>query len=321
MTGASGHVGAALVRALLERGTRVRALVRSDVRALEGLDVDLRKIDVTDREDVAAAFEGATTVFHAAARLTLEPGEDPEAERVNVAGTRNVIAACERTSVQRLVHFSSAHALAKHGGLLGDGEGRAYERSKALAEREVNAARERGLGAVIVSPAAVIGPFDHKPSYMGRVLLMLAKGQLPGTVNAGQSWVDVRDVAQTAITASERGNPGVRYVVAGHWLAMPAFARLAARAAGVRGPLFSVSTRVAKAFAPSLERASRWVGQEPLVTAASMEALEDRPRMADGLAERDLGHTARPIERTLDDTFRWFEARGLLAAPRRKDGN
>jgi dihydroflavonol-4-reductase len=303
----------------LDKGAKVRALVRSDVRALEGLDVDLRKVDVTDRDGVSAAISGAEVVYHAAARLTLEAGEDPEAERVNVAGTRNVIAACERSQVKRLVHFSSAHALGKSGSLLADGEGRAYERSKALAEREVNAARERGLGAVIVSPAAVVGPFDHKPSYMGRVLLMLAKGQLPGTVNAGQSWVDVRDVASTAIAAADRGKPGVRYVVAGHWMAMPALAKLAARSAGVRGPLFSVSTGVAKWFAPAIEKASRMVGQEPLVTAASMDALEERPRRADGLAERDLGHTARPIERTLDDTFRWFEERGMLGRRRSAD--
>ncbi len=312
VTGASGHVGAALVRSLRDRGHSVRALVRSDVRALEGLDVELRKVDVTDREGVRDAIAGASTVFHAAARLTLEAVHDPLADEVNFRGTENVVRACEAGGVARLVHFSSAHALRKDGSLLGADEGKPYERSKALAERAVVAAAERGLGAVIVSPAAVIGPFDHKPSYMGRVLLMLARGYLPGTVNGGQSWVDVRDVALAAISAAERGAAGARYVVAGHWLAMPAFARIAARAAGVRPPPFVFPTGLARATAPLAERAMRLLGQEPLVTAASMDALEDAPRPDDGVAARELGHVPRPLEHTLSDTFRWFEDRGQL---------
>ncbi len=313
VTGASGHVGAALVRALLDEGESVRALVRSDTRALEGLDVEVHKLDVADRDGVRDALRGARVVYHAAARITLEAVSDPEAERVNIEGTRAVIAACRAASVERLVHFSTVHAIDPQGHeLLGEGGGLPYERSKASAEREVLSAAQSDLDAVIVSPCAVVGPYDHKPSYIGRVLLMLAKGWVRATVRGGQSWVDVRDVAKGAINASKKGKRGSRYVLAGRWLPMHDFATVASRVVGVSPPRVTIPPRVASAFAPLAERASRLIGQEPLFTKASLEALEPTARQIDPRAKDELGHDTRPLEETLRDTFEWFAQRGLL---------
>ncbi len=317
VTGASGHVGAALVRALLKDGADVRVLVRKDVRALEGLDVERVSADVTDRARVLDAIKGAEVVYHAAARLTLESGYDPDAERVNIQGTRHVVEACRASGVRRLVHFSTAHALEGEGALISEGSGKPYERTKAGAEREVRRAVEEGLDAVIVSPCAVIGPHDHKPSYMGRVLLMLARGFLPATVVGGQSWVDVRDIALSAMAAAKKGERGHRYLLAGNWLPMREFATLASRAAKVSPPRFDIPFGLARRFAPLAERASRLIGQEPLFSVASMDALEHRPRALDALSTNVLGHAPRPIEETLRDTFRWYEEAGLLRRNRR----
>ncbi len=313
VTGASGHVGAALLRALVARGDRVKALVHRDQRALEGLDVEARRVDVRDPTAVRDAVRGAELVFHAAAKISLDAEHDPEVEATNVEGTRNVIAACHAHGVRRLVHFSSAHALrAEGGGLLGRDEGLAYERSKALAEREVREAVAHGLDAVVVSPCAVVGPFDFKPSYIGRVLLMLAKGRIPATVRGGQSWVDVRDIADSSLAAAERGVSGARYVLGGHWRPMQDFARAASRAAGARPPLGAVPPSLAKAFAPLAIGAMRAMGQEPLFTRASIDALESAPRATDGEAERVLGHAPRSLTETLDDTYAFFRTRGLI---------
>ncbi|MBK8937735.1 MAG: NAD-dependent epimerase/dehydratase family protein [Polyangiaceae bacterium] len=313
VTGASGHVGAALVRALLVRGERVRAVVRSDVRAVKGLDLELARVDVTDERGVDEAVRGASVVYHAAARLTLEATHDPLADQVNVDGTRNIVAACRRHGVRRLVHFSTAHALGRGGGgLLDEGSGLPYERSKAAAEREVVSASETDLDAVIVSPCAVIGPFDHKPSYMGRVLIMLARGLVPAVVVGGQSWVDVRDIAAGAIAAAERGKRGERYVLSGRWLPMLDFMRIAARAAGVSPPLFELPTSVARGFAPLAERAARLMKKEPLFTRASFDALEPSPRDYGDAATRDLGYAPRDLEQTLAETFAWYGERGMM---------
>ncbi len=312
VTGASGHVGAALVRALLEDGAEVCAVVRSDVRALRGLEVDLRKVDVTDGPAIRDAVRGAEVVYHAAARITLASERDDDAERVNVVGTRHVVDACREHGVRRLVHFSTVHALDASGALLAEGAGLPYERSKAGGEREVTRAMEAGLDAVIVSPCAVLGPYDHKPSFFGRVLLMLARGWLPATVLGGQSWVDVRDIARGAIRASAQGERGGRYVLAGHWLRMHELATIASHVVGVRPPRIEIPVGLAKAFAPLAERAARAIGQEPLFSRASMEALEPAPRPPDDAAARVLGHAPRPVRETLTDTFRWFEEAGLL---------
>jgi dihydroflavonol-4-reductase len=318
VTGASGHVGAALVRALIEQGESVRALVRSDTRALQGLDVDVRKLDVGDVDGIRAAFQGARVVYHAAARITLEAVADPEAERVNVAGTRNIIDACKRQGVERLVHFSTIHAIDPGGHeLLAEGGGLPYERSKASAERDVVLAAQGDLDAVIVSPCAVVGPYDHKPSYIGRVLLMIAKGLVPATVAGGQSWVDVRDVARGAITAATKGKRGSRYVLHGKWRPMREFATIASGIVGRSPPRFDIPTVWAQRFAPLAERASRLIGQEPLFTKASFDALELTPRQIDPRARDELGHDTRPLEETLRDTFEWFRERGLLARGRR----
>ncbi len=318
VTGASGHVGAALLRALVARGDRVVALVHRDARALEGLEVEPRRADVRDEGAVREALRGAEVVYHAAAKLSLEAERDPETEATNVEGTRNVIAACRAHGVRRLVHFSSAHALRRDGSaLLAPGEGLPYERSKALAEREVLEAVERGLDAVIVSPCAVVGPFDFKPSYIGRVLLMLAKGMIPATVRGGQSWVDVRDIAASAIAAGERGAAGSRFVLSGHWHTMQDFARMASGVAEARPPLGAVPPWLAKAFAPMASAATRAVGREPLFTRASIDALEPSPRPLDPGARETLGHAPRPLVETLTDAYAFFEAQGWIQRRRR----
>jgi dihydroflavonol-4-reductase len=137
---------------------------------------------------------------------------------------------------------------------------------------------------------------------------------LPATIDGGQSWVDVRDVAASAIAASRAGRPGERYLLDGHWLAMPELARLAARVSRARAPLFKVPTRLARAFAPIAEKASKLAGVDPLFTAASVDALEPSARPSDVRARAELGHGPRPTEDTLRDTFRWFEEQGMLKA-------
>lgn len=313
VTGASGHVGSALVRELLERGHQVRAIARTDTRSLDGLPLEVRKLDVCDPDAVRDALAGMELVFHAAARLSLESGPDPLAEKTNVEGTKNVVAACRAHGVRRLVYFSSVHAMARDGSaLVTQGQGRLYEVTKAMAEQHVLDGCGSGLDAVIVSPCAVLGPWDFKPSYIGRVLVMLSRGLVPMTMRGGQSWVDVRDVARSSVVAAERGACGARYVLGGHWLPIQEMTTRAAKIAGVRAPFYALPTGFGHTFAPMAERMSRWVGIEPLFTRAAVDALEHVERPLDPEAARVLGHTARPLEDTLVDTYAFFRERGMV---------
>jgi dihydroflavonol-4-reductase len=207
VTGAAGHAGANLVRALVAKGRPVRALVHLDRQALEGLDIEVVKGDICDLDSLLGAFEGAEVVYHLAARIAISNEPWSLLEAVNVSGTRNVVEACLSCGVRRLVHFSSIHTMIDRAGDIPVDESNPlvesrhyppYDRSKAAAEREVRRGIERGLDAIIISPTAIIGPHDYKPSHFGEALLRLANGRLPALVAGGFDWVDVRDVVQGA---------------------------------------------------------------------------------------------------------------------------
>ncbi len=320
ITGASGHLGANLVRALIEEGHDVTALVRGDVRALDGLPVRSVPGDLFDPAALRRAFEGADVVFHLAALISIGGDRSGEVARTNVAGVRAVVGACADTRVRRLVHVSSVHAFSVHpaGEALdetrapsdADPDAPAYNRSKALGEREVLAGVARGLDAVIVNPTGVIGPHDWKPSRMGRVVLALAQGRMPALVDGGFDFVDARDVARAAIAAWRRGRCGERYLLPGLWSRIDGVARAVARISGTRPPRIVVPMPLARLGAPFVESLWGLGGAEPLYTRESLHALRHYGDVRHEKAARELGHAPRPLEETLADTLAWFRAQG-----------
>src|SRR5262245_28925175 len=174
VTGAGGHLGGTLVRALVARGDTVRALVRSDERALAGLDVAILRGDVRDPRTLADLIDGADVVFHLAAKVSIDPSERDEVLALNVDGAGAVAQRCRRRK-RRLLPSRSIHAVATHEGPiddtrpLADEHGFPYDRSKARGERAVLEEVARGLDAVTVNPTGVMGPFDFKPSHTGQM--------------------------------------------------------------------------------------------------------------------------------------------------------
>jgi nucleoside-diphosphate-sugar epimerase len=183
VTGASGFLGSSLVAILCQRGVRVRALVRptSDLRRLSGLGAEIVRGDVCDLASLREAARGQQVVFHAAAKV---PDWGPRREffRVNLEGTRNVVAACQDAGVGRLVHVSSITVLGlpREGGAVDEqspydpSPSDAYTASKIEAEKIVLAANgERSLSTVVVRPGAIWGPGD--PSVAPRIAALLRR--------------------------------------------------------------------------------------------------------------------------------------------------
>ncbi|MBN1485985.1 MAG: NAD-dependent epimerase/dehydratase family protein, partial [Chloroflexia bacterium] len=204
VTGATGHVGNNLVRALLERKERVRALVYPGdrTRSIEGLSLERIPGDVCDPDSLRAAFAGADTVYHVAGIVSIIPGREDLLERVNVGGTRNVVQACLHCGVRRLVYVASIHALVEppHGTVIDERMpfdprriATEYGRSKARASLEVLRGVEQGLDAVIACPSGIVGPHDFMPSVVGKLLIDAAQRRLPAYVRGGYDFVDVRD--------------------------------------------------------------------------------------------------------------------------------
>ena len=176
VTGATGHIGANLIRTLLAQGRPVRAMLHKDRRATEGLGVDIVEGDICDLNSLYKAFDGAEVVYHLAAHISLLMNDWSRLESVNIIGTRNVVEACLANGVRRLVHCSSIHAhvqqpldvpMDESRPLVNSVKHVPYDRSKAAGEREVQKGIEKGLNAVIVNPTGVVGPYDYKPSHFG----------------------------------------------------------------------------------------------------------------------------------------------------------
>lgn len=330
ITGATGHVGANLVRALIAQGDPPRCLVHVSSRAIDGLPVERVPGDIGDLASLCRAFEGADVVYHLAARISLAMADWTALEAVNVTGTRNVVEACLRAGVRRLVHFSSIHALVQEPFSVPVDESRPlvdsrrcppYDRSKAAADIEVQRGIERGLDAVTVYPTAIIGPHDYQPSFFGEALQLIAQGKLPALVAGGFDWVDVRDVVAGALLAAARAPCGARYLLSGHWVSMCDIAAGVAAITGTPANKFVCPLWLARAGSPVIEGIGRLRGKRPLYTGASLRALKSNRHISHEKAARELGYRPRPFRETLVDTLRWFQENGQLDLPALKSGS
>lgn len=324
VTGASGHLGANLVRALVAGGRRVRVLVHESSKGLDGLPVEAVRADVLDRKSLEPAFRDVDTVFHLAAKISA--GWEPAAlvREVNVEGTRHVAEACLAARVRRLVHLSSIHAFAPGPGddpidetcpTAGarDLDCGIYGIAKAESERVVQAAVASGLDAVILNPTAILGPFDFQVSAMGEVLLALARGKLPALVaDASYDFVDVRDVVATVLAAETRGRRGEHYLLPGTRLSLVELARLWAQACGRPAPRWAAPMWLARFGAVFAPPWARLRGRRPLFTSESLRVLRDRHPIRGRKAEDELGHRTRPMAETLRDTFAWMKEAGWV---------
>ncbi|HET9989814.1 MAG TPA: NAD-dependent epimerase/dehydratase family protein [Kofleriaceae bacterium] len=320
ITGAAGHLGGAVVRALLEAGADVRVLVHSDRRALEGLAVEVHDGDIQDTGAVARLVADRDLVIHLAAVISLEARDEPLMRAINVDAVQVVADACLAAGV-RLVHASSIHAFSSRPIDQAVDESRgpaeanapAYDRSKAAGEAIVRDAVARGLDAVIVNPTAVIGPYDFRPSRMGEVMLDLYHRRLAGLVAGGFDWVDVRDIATSVIAAGERGQRGQSYLLPGHWASVVDLASRIEALTGKRRPRFVSPMWLARGAAPFAVGWARLRHTRPLFTPTSLVALRNHQIVSGARARRELGHDPRPLDDTLRDTFAWFAEHGRLA--------
>jgi dihydroflavonol-4-reductase len=152
---------------------------------------------------------------------------------VNVRGTINVINACEKTSVERLIYTSSIHAILPSSVGISTDETNVidpnlvegdYSKSKALATLEViKSSQNTSLECVIVCPTEIIGPYDYHSSYIGRTISLYCSRKFPAYISGGYDFVDVRDVATGTISASQNGNPRQHYILSGQQVTVEEF--------------------------------------------------------------------------------------------------
>jgi dihydroflavonol-4-reductase len=323
VTGGTGFVGANLVRELLADGVAVRVLARprSDLRALDGLAVEVVRGDLLDPPSLRAALAGIAVLYHVAADYRLWAPDPALLYRVNVEGTRALLAAAGEAGVARVVYTSSVGTLGlpANGGpgteatpvtladMVGD-----YKRSKFLAEREAAAAAARGLPVVVVNPSAPVGPWDWKPTPTGKMLVDYLRGRRVAFLDTGLNVVHVRDVARGHILAAARGRVGERYILghaAGNLGLREIFARLAPHT-GIPAPRVRLPHGVALGLATVLEGLARVTGREPLASRTAVRMAAKRMFFDPAKALRELGLPQTPVDEALRDAAEWFWAHG-----------
>jgi dihydroflavonol-4-reductase len=331
-TGATGHVGNALLRALAERRAGgaeagfagpLRAVVRrqSDTSSLAGLDVELVEADMGDVASLVAAFRGADAVFHVAGLISIGGEKLKRLRATNVQGTRNVIEACRLAGVRRLVYTSSVHAFVEppHGTPTDESTPidpelahGSYGKTKAAATQSVFAAAREGLDAVVVFPSGIIGRYDFRPSHTGQFILGVLRHRLGAYVDGGYNFVDVRDVAAGLIGALERGRSGEGYLLAGHEVSVRELLHTIEQLSGVPAPRLRLPfgfVRAVSFLTPVYYRITR---QKRIFTTYSLDVITSNCHMDSSKAARELGFSARPLRETLDDTVRWFREQGMV---------
>lgn len=323
VTGAPGHLGNNLVRALLKRNFRVRCMVLAgeSLVSLEGLDVEIAEGDVRNIDSLYRAFDGADVVYHLASVISLLPGRSRLLDDVNVRGARNVAEACLKTGVRRLVYASSIHALAEppHGHVVDEScpcdpsrIAMAYSRSKARGTLEIMEVMQKGLDAVVVLPTGMIGPYDFKPSETGRMIVDYVAGRIPARVEGGYDFVDVRDVAEGHILAAENGKPGEKYILSGEWISLDDIMKEISLATNVPFPRWRVPVGLASAMALVFTSYSMMTGAKVLLNQDSISTLRSNSQISSEKARRELGYSCRPVRESIRDTVRWFQEERLL---------
>jgi dihydroflavonol-4-reductase len=321
VTGATGFVGAAVARQLLEAGHQVRALTRAnnDRRNVAGIGVELVEGDLQDEVSLARAVEGCEGLYHVAADYRLWVPQPKQMYQTNVVGTGLLMQAAMKAGVKRIVYTSSVATL----GFEKDGKPAdentevtaadmigPYKHSKYLAERVVEDMIGEGLPAVIVNPSTPIGPRDVKPTPTGRIITDTVKGKVPAYVDTGLNIVHVDDVARGHLLAFEKGKVGEKYVLGGQNLALSEILRMVAESAGMKPPTVKLPRTILYPVAYVMEAMAYMGGPEPLLTVDSLRMTGHHMYFSSAKAERELGYTARPAIEAIRDALQWFKQNG-----------
>lgn len=321
VTGANGHVGLNLCKALLEHGHQIKALKHFHSQGIELLPVAIIKGDLLDNRSLIPLLEEVDVVFHLAARISITGDPDGMVNRINAEGTRNMLETAFKCKVKRFIHFSSIHAfqqqpqgkpLDESRPLVTD-EGFAYDRSKAAGERAVMEAAKNGLDALVLSPTAIIGPSDPEPSLIGNAVIDIYNHRIPSLVPGGYDWVDVRDIVSAAISAIDKGRTGEKYLLSGHWHSLQEFSALIEQHSGRKTIRTVLPMWVARTGLPFITLYSTLSGTKPLYTSESLTIIHEGNRMiSHDKATRELDFNPRPLTDTIRDFLAWLKETGHI---------
>ena len=326
VTGATGFVGWHVARQLLERGDRVRALVRDPARSAKALaelaefEAGLETVpgDLRDQDSLARAVAGCGTVYHVAADYRLWAPRPEEMYRSNVDGTRSLLAAAQKAGVERCVYTSTVGCIGMRSGEPGSENTPVsleemqgpYKRSKFLAEKIALEFAEQGFPVVIVNPTAPVGDHDFRPTPTGKIVVDFLRGAMPAYLDTGLNVVYVGDVAAGHLLACERARAGERYILGGENLTLQQIFGKLEEVTGRPAPRLRIPYAVAYAAGVASTGWAAVTGKEPRAPLDGVRMARKKMWVRHDKAARELGYSARPAVEALRRAAEWFRANG-----------
>jgi dihydroflavonol-4-reductase len=330
VTGGAGFIGSSVVRAVLDRGAEVVALVEpgGGTANLDGLDVSVVEGDLRDPDAVDRAVTGCATVFHVAALYRFWAADPSAFYDINVTGTRHVMEAARSHHVGRVVYTSTVGTLGLNGATTDapvdersfahvDHLFGLYKQSKYVAEHEVLRAAAEGLPVVLVQPTTPVGPRDIGPTPTGRTVLEFLGGRIPGYVDTTLNIVDVEDVAAGHLLAADRGRVGRSYILGGQNLTLRDVLATLAAVTGLPAPTrrFPGALALAAGHVSDLVE-GRLLRREPTIPLEAARMSTTHMSFDDDRARSELGYTSRPAAAALERAARWFVDSGAVRPER-----
>ncbi|NIF21652.1 NAD-dependent epimerase/dehydratase family protein [Candidatus Pantoea multigeneris] len=324
ITGANGFVGLNVVKALVAAQHQVTAYVRasSNVAFLSRFGVKLVQGELHDSVALRAAMTGQDAVIHTAGNTSSNPRDWPLLEAVNINGTRCVVDAALETGIARLVYTSTTSTIGAHDtpqaeateetALTGFRAGNPYAKSKLQAEALIYRACDRGLSAVILNPAEVLGAYDYNMQW-GRMVLAVIHNQLPFMPPGGASFCSATAVGEAHVRALSQGNAGERYILAG---ANVRYTDLISEIEAVTECQATLSRPpYAWFYLKTLlqEKFPRLIPGEPILDAYRLRVFKGTYYFSSAKAERFLGYQPVSLSQMVEECASWYRANGFIA--------
>lgn len=321
VTGGYGHLGNTVIKELLKRGKDVRALVlpSDNPIPLEGLNVRTVKgnvCDITSLEPLFATDKPRDViVIHTAGIVTIASKFQQIVYDVNVTGTKNIIAQCLKHKVKKLVHVSSVHAIPEIADRAvikeiekfhQDDVTGLYAKTKAEATQAVLDSVKDGLDAVVVNPSGIIGPNDYGHGHITQLIMDYLDGRLTSGIDGGYDFVDVRDVADGIIAATQKGRSGECYILSGGFHSIRELLSILHDVSGKHRIRSFLPIWFVKLTAPMAEFYYKLLKQPPLFTKYSLYTLASNSNFSNEKAVSELGFTTIEFSKTLKDTVDWL---------------
>ena len=325
VTGATGFIGGAVARRLVESGHQVRALVRPgrDPSALELAGIHSVTGDTSDEAALARGLEGVDGLFNVAGHYAFWARDRSIFYKTNVDGVKTLLTAARKVGVKRVVHTSTVATLKWPGpGRVADETSLAelddlhgdYKKSKLLGERAALSFNSPDLEVVIVNPTVPLGPGDRRPTPTGRIIVEFLKRRFPGYVNTGLNICDVDDIADAHISAFTSGRPGERYILGGENHSLRGIYNLLKQATGLRRWPVRVPFALALALGTIDDVIEgKLLRREPYIPAEGLHVAKYPMYVDCAKAVRELDLRPRPAIESVVRAARWFTDNGYAA--------